>query len=213
MRPFARGVPLDRSIGKAMTDHDQQEIEALKAADDFAGLGKKVQELMRLPQSLCKTRGNCCRIATFKGTLSYEDIVKLGQSDDEDAANAREFLTLFVPYETQEEVRELAPVFVERVRAGAPKGEEDKVGFFHCRFVAEDGRCMIHEDRPTGCRVYPFPHEKTIYHPGCGFEQKGLENWQKIQDISRFFETRLAELNAQVDTLEQTQQSSGEDGK
>lgn len=176
-------------------DLEQQEIDAMKAADDFQGLGKKVQELMRLPQALCKTRGNCCRIATFKGTLTYEEIRALSQSDDPDAANAREFLTLFEPYPTTEDVQRLAPVFVERVLSEAKK-PPDKVGFFKCRFVAPNGLCMIHEDRPTGCRVYPFPHEKTIYHPGCGFEQKGVENWKKIKDITDFFEKRLKELDS-----------------
>jgi Fe-S-cluster containining protein len=180
---------------EAQVDPDQQEIDALKASDDFQGLGNKVQSLFKLPQMLCKTRGNCCRIATFKGLLPYEKIQALGQSEDGDAANAREFLTLFIPYDTTEEVKRLAPVFVERVLAESEDPNKE-VGFFKCRFVAEDGKCMIHEDRPTGCRVYPFPHEKTIYHPGCGFEQKGVEHWKKIQDITEFFEKRLNELNS-----------------
>ncbi len=192
-------------------DLEQQQIEAMMAADDFEGLGKMVQKLFRLPQSLCKTRGNCCRIATFKGTLSYKDIQALGASGADDAANAREFLTLFEPYETIEEVRQIAPVFVERVQAGcATEEEKEQVGFFRCRFVGEDGRCQIHEDRPTGCRVYPFPHEKTIYHPGCGFEQKGLENWRKINQITTFFDRRVAELNSEVSELEHLKEDVGQ---
>ncbi len=183
-----------------MTDFEQQEIDALKAADDFTSLGQKIHQLMRLPQSHCKQRGNCCRVATFKGTLSYSELVALAESDDEDATNAREFLTLFEPYQSVEAVQEVAPLFVERVFEAVEQPE--KVTFFKCRFVAEDGRCQIHEDRPTGCRVYPFPHAKTIYHPGCGFEQKGTENWNKIQDISQFFEKRFQELNSEVETLE-----------
>lgn len=174
-------------------DIEQQEIEAMKAADDFAGLGRKIQQLLQLPQSLCRTRGNCCRVATFKGSLTYQDIVELAASDDQDAANAQEFLTLFLPYETREEVMAIAPVFVERV---SRKNRE--AAFFRCRFLGEAGKCLIHEDRPTGCRVYPFPHENTIYHPGCGFERKGQENHQKIEDIRRFFEKKLQELNAQA---------------
>lgn len=179
-------------------DPERADIEVMKARDDFAGLGRKIQELFKLPQSLCKTRGNCCKIATFKGTLSYPDLVALAGSDEPDSANAREFLTCFVPYETQEEVRAMAPVFVERVLEQS--GED--AAFFRCRFLADDGRCQIHEDRPTGCRAYPFPHEKTIYHPGCGFEQKGLENWRKIEDIQQFFENRLRELDNQMSGIE-----------
>jgi Fe-S-cluster containining protein len=187
-------------------DLEQQEIDALKAADNFSGLGKKIQELFKLPQSLCKTRGNCCRVATFKGTLNYQDIVALANSDESDATNAQEFLTLFVPYETVEEVIAIAPQFVDRVQEKNPDSS-----FFHCRFLADDGRCLIHEDRPTGCRVYPFPHENTIYHPGCGFEKKGVENWRKIQDIQNYFEYRFQQLQEEISDIEEhVQQVLGE---
>ena len=187
-------------------DPDQQEIDILKANKNYAGLGQKLQQLMKLPQSLCKTRGDCCRIATFKGSLSYEDLKNLAESaDEENAANAREFLTLFEPYASQDEVRAIAPVFVERVLAGtSDEAEKQRTAFFRCRFVGQDGRCQIHEDRPTGCRVYPFPHEKTIYHPGCGFEQRGMENWRKVQDIIKFFDEQLNQLNTELDEIEET---------
>lgn len=191
----------DNLLKDNLLDMEQLEIEQMKMADDFQGLGKKVQELMRLPQSLCKMRGNCCRVATFKGTMSVEGLKALAQSDDPDAQNAQDFLTCFTPYETLEAVREVAPGFVERVAEQTPNPEE--VGYFHCKFVAEDGRCLVHEDRPTGCRVYPFPHEKTIYHPGCGFEKKGIENWRKIEDITEFFDKRLEEISNQIDVVEE----------
>lgn len=181
-------------------DTDAQEIESMQARDDFEGLGKKIQQLFRLPQSLCKTRGNCCRVATFKGNLSYVEIQALAASDEANAQNAREFLTLFEPYDSLDDVEKMAPAFIERVYERYP-GMAKEITFFKCRFVSPEGRCMIHEDRPTGCRVYPFPHEDTIYHPGCGFEQRGVENWHKIQEITQFFEKRFQELNAETSLL------------
>ncbi len=184
-------------INDPIQDKDTLEIEALKAADDFTALGKKIQELFRMPQSLCKQRGDCCRIATFKGTLSHDEIIRLANSDEEDAPNAKDFLSLFYPYECQEDVQTIAPVFYQKVREAEPGAT-----FFKCRYLSDDGRCQVHEDRPTGCRVYPFPHKNTIYHPGCGFEKRGQENWKKIQDISQFFEQRLDELTRIVDGTE-----------
>ena len=169
------------------------DIDAMMARDDFSGLSTKIEALMKLPQSLCKIRGNCCRVATFKGSLSYEDICALAHSDHKDAQNAKDFVTLFEPYASQDAVRQIAPVFVDRVRAAAD-GDPDAISFFKCRFLGEGGGCLVHEDRPTGCRAYPFPHEKTIYHPGCGFERQGRQNWKQVQTIVAFLERRLSEF-------------------
>jgi len=178
------------------------QIEALKAVDDFEGLGQAVDSLMHLPQSLCKMRGHCCKVATFKGSMSVEELKATAAGDSVDAGNAQDFLTLFIPYESQDAVRAVAPEFVERVRGEADTADKDNIAFFHCRFVGDKGQCMVHEDRPTGCRMYPFPHSKTVYHPGCGFEQQGKANWNKIQEIMTFFDTRLKALQSEAQQIE-----------
>lgn len=149
------------------------------------GLAKEVEQLMKLPQHLCKQRGICCRVATFKGSLGVPEIQELAKEDSLQGEMARDFLSIFEPYPTLAEVQALAAEFVERVRASAAaKGRDpDQTDFFGCRFVLPDGRCGVHEDRPVGCRTYPFPHEKMIYHPGCGFEQQGKQNWARIKEI------------------------------
>jgi Fe-S-cluster containining protein len=150
------------------------------------GFAREVEQLMKMPQHLCKQRGICCRVATFKGSLSWSDIQGLAANPDaEGHESARDFASVFLPYSSQAEVRELANAFVDRVREFAvQKGQDpDKISFFHCKYVLADGRCGVHEDRPVGCRVYPFPHKSTIFHPGCGFEQQGKQNWARIQEI------------------------------
>ena len=154
--------------------------------DSPLGLAREVSELMKLPQHLCKQRGICCKVATFKGSLSYADIQALAADPTAPGhESARDFASVFVPYENQAVVRELASEFVDRVRAAAAsKGQNpEKVSFFKCKYVLDDGRCGVHDDRPVGCRVYPFPHKNTIYHPGCGFEAQGTENWRRIESI------------------------------
>ncbi len=150
------------------------------------GLARQVEQLMKLPQHLCKQRGQCCRVATFKGSLSYEDILALAANPEaEGHESARDFASVFLPYESQAQVSEIAGEFVDKVRTIAQsKGQDpDQITFFKCKYVLADGRCGVHEDRPVGCRMYPFPHKNTIYHPGCGFEQQGQENWAKIDAI------------------------------
>lgn len=150
------------------------------------GLAAEVERLMKMPQHLCKQRGICCRVATFKGSLNFEDIQALAANPDaEGHESARDFASVFLPYESQAAVREIADEFVNRVRSVAEnKGQNpDEISFFHCKYVLDDGRCGVHEDRPVGCRVYPFPHKNTIFHPGCGFEQQGRDNWAQIETI------------------------------
>lgn len=150
------------------------------------GLAREVEQLMKMPQHLCKQRGICCKVATFKGSLSYQDIQALATDPQAQGhESARDFASVFQPYASQAEVREIAAEFVDRVRSVAEgKGQNpDQISFFKCKYVLDDGRCGVHEDRPVGCRVYPFPHKNTIYHPGCGFEQQGKQNWGRIQEI------------------------------
>lgn len=150
------------------------------------GLANEVSKLMKLPQHLCKQRGMCCKVATFKGSLSYEGIQELAKDPEAPGhKSAQDFASIFIPYESQDAVREVAGDFVDRIRDfAAEKGQNpDEITFFKCKYVLEDGRCGVHEDRPVGCRVYPFPHRNTLYHPGCGFEQQGKENWSRIATI------------------------------
>ena len=159
---------------------------APSGSDSPLGLAREVEQLLKMPQSLCKQRGICCRVATFKGSLSFADIQAAATDPAHpDHEMAADFASVFLPYDSQAAVRAIADEFVNRVRASAEgKGQDpDAVSFFHCKYVLADGRCGVHEDRPVGCRTYPFPHKNTIYHPGCGFEQRGHENWGRIEEI------------------------------
>ncbi|MBK8191194.1 MAG: YkgJ family cysteine cluster protein [Vampirovibrionales bacterium] len=160
---------------------------ALSDSESPLGMAQEVERLLKMPQTLCKQRGICCRVATFKGSLSIEEIHALGQGDTPDAEHARAFASIFEAYPSQAAVREIADAFVDRVREKAlAKGKNpDDVTFFKCRFVLQDGRCGVHEDRPTGCRAYPFPHKNTVFHPGCGFEAQSAQNWARIEEILR----------------------------
>ena len=170
---------------------------------------KKIQELLKLPQELCHMCGRCCHIATFKGGLSYEEIIELinnPESDPDQVDGAKDFLAIFEPYESHEEVKKLDPVFYERVmkQVGNPN-----MSFFHCRYIGEHGGCLIHEDRPLLCRMYPTPHERTLFFPECGFEEKCVENWKQIKAIVEEIQEKqrkLAEMRQKMMQEQQQQQ-------
>ncbi len=146
---------------------------------------KKVEELFKLPQSLCKTCGQCCKIATFKGGLSFKEVQKLSCDPTQDPSQvdgAKDFLTIFTPYKNTAEARKVAPEFVNETLEKLNK-KDDEMSFFYCKFIDKTGLCAIHEDRPQLCRMYPIPHERTLYFPNCGFIEQGKKNWQEIMNI------------------------------
>jgi len=161
---------------------------------------KRVQELLKLPQELCNTCGKCCRIATFKGGLTYKQTLELSKSSpqDEDEATqvdgAKDFLTIFVPYKSTAEARKFALEFVDQTLTLMNK-KDDEMTFFYCKYLGDDNLCKIHEDRPHLCRMYPIPHERTLFNPGCGFEQQSKKNWAEIQEILEQLEDLTKPLN------------------
>jgi Fe-S-cluster containining protein len=58
--------------------------------------------LDKRPQSLCKMCGKCCRFVTIPQT--FEEVQKLASEGHE---GAKDFLRLFVPYESIEEARKI----------------------------------------------------------------------------------------------------------
>ena len=79
---------------------------------------ERVKNLFKMPQSLCRQCGQCCRVVCFKGGLSYEELIdalKKEGAPDADIVlieGIKDFLTLFRPYKTNEEAREKNPSFV-----------------------------------------------------------------------------------------------------
>lgn len=155
---------------------------------------EKVNELLKLSQEYCKMCGLCCKIATFKGGMSYEEVKKIANdfSEPTQADGAKDFLTIFEPMALKEAI-EVAPGFVKTVQDRFP-GKKDKVCFFKCRFIKDGCLCMIHEDRPLLCRMYPIPHERTVYHNECGFKEVGERNWEEIKQIIITLQNKTLQL-------------------
>lgn len=146
---------------------------------------KRVEKLLKLPQELCKTCGKCCRIATFKGGLHHSQVEKIANGGDNDPSQVQgaiDFLTIFTPYPSIEEARKFASEFVDNTLNKLGRNDSE-MSFYYCKYISDDNLCLIHEDRPLLCRMYPIPHERTLYFPGCGFEGKGKANWNEIKNI------------------------------
>ena len=153
---------------------------------------KQVEELLKLPQELCRQCGKCCKISISKGGLTVEELTKLSNSKTEDliqVIGAIDFLTVFQPYETIEEARNIDSDFVDRMLEHFNK-KEGEIDFFYCKFLGDNNRCKIHQSRPELCKKYPSPSELTHYFEHCGFREKGMENLEKIKAILKELEQK-----------------------
>ena len=123
--------------------------------------------LARRPQELCNMCGRCCRVVTT--SKPYEELLKLQAENDEGAC---EFLRIFVPYPSIEEARKVDAGVVDNVIALLKEDgnyKEGKLTFYGCKYLLDNNKCSIYEERPVLCRHCPST-PWSIVPPGCGFE-------------------------------------------
>jgi Fe-S-cluster containining protein len=117
----------------------------------------------------CHMCGMCCSLAS--SDTSYEELVKRAEHGDE---FARQFTSIFLPYESREAARKRAPDVVDAVLAEATEEAEgeERIFFYHCPYLGEDNRCSVYgtDKRPSICASYPetplaFVYEKCAWRP------------------------------------------------
>jgi Fe-S-cluster containining protein len=120
-------------------------------------------------QFSCHMCGMCCRMASHDA--SYEELQARAANGD---TFARQFTSIFLPYESRETARRTAPEVVAAVlaEAGEEADGEERIFFYHCPYLGEDNRCSIFgtDKRPAICASYPetplsFVYEKCAWKP------------------------------------------------
>lgn len=149
-----------------------------------ANYAKKIENLLQLPQSLCRQCGQCCTVAIYKYGLAYDEIIELINNpltDEKQVKGAKDFLSIFEPisYEKAIEFNEKA-VHSLLKKLDKPK---EKVTFFHCKYLTDDGKCSIHENRPDLCKKYPVCYRDMFYFDGCGYAEQARKNWAEVEKI------------------------------
>lgn len=131
-------------------------------------MNKWAKELnVELPE--CKMTGQCCRCAS-PSTPAIELLKKAAEGNQ----FATDFFSIFIPYPNIEEAMIANKEIVQR-SLKASEDEKNKVSkenivFYHCRYISDDNKCLIHEDRPQLCRDYP-DSPFLIFPSGCAFEE------------------------------------------
>jgi len=117
----------------------------------------------------CKMCAQCCRCAS-PSSPSIE-LLKRAASDTK---FAKDFFSIFIPYLNIEEAEKINSIIVKKT-VKAAENPENKVSanelvFYHCRYISEDNKCLIHEDRPALCRNYP-DSPFLVFPPDCAYEE------------------------------------------
>ncbi|MCA9789542.1 MAG: YkgJ family cysteine cluster protein [Cyanobacteria bacterium HKST-UBA06] len=154
----------------------------------------------------CNMQGCCCRGAS--PSVPYFKLL-------EKAANgetfARDFFTIFLPYDSHESARAVEAGLVERTLRAAEKDSgfrgPDDVVFYKCRYIGQDNKCQIWEDRPELCRAYPDT-PFVVFAPNCAFEPWATQvraGYSALKDNLKL----LNEKKQALEALKHAQQASG----
>lgn len=123
---------------------------------------QKLQDIEEYRKTFsCNKTGCCCKLASSE--FSYEELKAKALNGDNFAS---QFTSVFVPYDSVEQVRELFPEYIEFVDAHLDSDES--VYFYHCPHVTKDNLCSRYEQRPQICRDFPN-NPLSILPLSCGF--------------------------------------------
>lgn len=108
----------------------------------------------------CIGCATCCKLACSE--FSPEELKQKASNGDNFAT---QFTNIFIPYETQEEARQIYPEYFELL---AEKLNGENVYFYHCPKLTSDNRCSDYENRPQICRDFP-DNPLSLLPKACGF--------------------------------------------
>ena len=108
----------------------------------------------------CNRCAACCKLAV--SPYSYEQLKQRANRGDKFSAD---FVSVFVPYKSEEEARSVNPEYFALLN----KLVEDKTYYYYCPKL-EGNLCSIYENRPNICK--DFPHNPLKLLPAeCSFNE------------------------------------------
>ena len=103
---------------------------------------------------VCNKCGDCCKLAA--STYSYDQLKQRAMRGDK---YSEEFVSVFVPYESEEKAKAANPEYFELLNNLL---ENDRVYFYYCPKLGEDNLCTIYDDRPSICKDFPYNPLKLL---------------------------------------------------
>ena len=135
----------------------------------------------------CNRCANCCRLATSE--YSYEQLKQRAHRGDK---FSKDFVSVFVPYKSEEEAKLANPEYFELLNGLM---DEQKVYYYYCPKLVGNS-CSDYENRPNICK--DFPHNPLKLLPStCSFNAwkndiaKQSMLLKAKTDIIEFYKTKL----------------------
>lgn len=148
-----KDVFTDYPVGCAYRDW-QMQILTFLAGDYRQKLKQDYKAIMdKKSECECSKCGNCCRLATSE--YSYEQLKQRAMRGDK---FARDFVSVFVPYKTEEEARLANPEFFKLLEDTM---EDQKVYYYYCPKM-KGNECSDYENRPDVCKDFPHNPLKLL---------------------------------------------------
>lgn len=141
-------------------------------------------------KKICKICGKCCRL--ISSLKSYDVLCKEAKRGDVFAVN---FLKLFLPYTSLDDVLEIDAVAVEAIIQAnkIAYGEDVQTYFYYCRYIGVDNRCGVYDMRPKLCRLYP-KNEFIPLPTDCAYEGYSFMAREKVKAKVRKAKEQLLDI-------------------
>lgn len=123
---------------------------------------RKFQEILAYRENFhCAGCATCCNLACSE--FSPEALRQKAENGDN---FAKQFTSIFIPYDSKEEARKIYPEYIQMLE----DNKEEDVYFYHCPKLTKDNRCSDYENRPQICRDFP-DNPLSILPNSCGYKK------------------------------------------
>lgn len=153
--------------------------------NEIAGMTAKIKSMRSA--FTCKGCGSCCKMACSE--FSPEELKQKARNGDKFAG---EFTGIFIPYESDSEIKNIFPQYLELLK----NNTEGRYYFYHCPKVTADNKCPDYENRPQICRDFP-DNPVAFLPPLCGFNDWKKQSepvalkLQAMSEILHFYRTNI----------------------
>ena len=154
-----KDVFTDYPVGCAYRDWQKQVLSFL--AGEYKQKLKNTYKVImdKKCETECIQCANCCRLASSE--YSYEQLKQRAMRGDK---YSRDFVSVFVPYKTEEEAKLANPEYFDLLN---DMMEDQKIYYYYCPKLVGNS-CSDYENRPNICK--DFPHNPLKLLPStCSF--------------------------------------------
>lgn len=140
----------------------QKQVLSLLENDISKEIYRKFQEILAYRNKFqCIGCATCCNLACSE--FSPEELKQKADNGDKFAS---QFLSVFIPYNSKEEAKQIYPEYITML----DENKEDSVYFYHCPKLTKDNRCSDYENRPPICRDFP-DNPLSLLPKLCGYKR------------------------------------------